>query len=114
MGLKVLSPPFVEGRLLLRLNKLLKPVKEAQSTEHPWHLGFVCVALNIVSDSLIDSTDRLEVLGHREVSILEIDPVELLRDLDGLVELTARLVELAEQVVTAAFLVELLCIVNHV
>jgi len=54
------------------------------------------------------------VLIHREVSVLEIDPVELLGDLDGLVELTTGLVQLAEQVVAAAFLVEVLRIVNHV
>ena len=53
-----------------------------------------------MSDGIIDLTDALEMLSKCVLGVLEVNPVILFSNFDGLVPFSTGLVELAEKIVS--------------
>jgi hypothetical protein len=114
LRLEVLRPPFKQLRLPLSTDKLLQALNHIELSQHAWHLSFVGSTFNIVFDRHVNVTDPFKMLCHHVMSVLKIDSVVLLSDFNSFVPLIARHVQLAKQVVTTTFFVQLFCIIDHV
>ena len=105
LRLQVLCPPFVQGGILQTLDERLQAVNHVELGEHSGHFSLVRATLDVVLNGTVDFMNCLEVLGHLEMRVFQVDPVVLLGNLDGFVPLAAGHVQLYEQIVSAAFFI---------
>lgn len=95
-----MRPPLVELRLSLALDECLKSIEVSGLAKHPWNLNFMSITQDEVSDGIIDLADALEMLSKCVLGVLEVNPVILFSNFDGLVPFSTGLVELAEKIVS--------------
>lgn len=96
------------------MHESLQPVKISSLAEHSWDFNLVSFTKDKVSDGVFYLSNALEMLGQGVMSVFEIDSVVFLGDFNGFLPLSARLMELAQEVVPSALSVKVFSIIDEI